>query len=133
MEPAPTNAFGIGILGCARIAKKNCRAAKSAACQITAVASRSKEKAQDFVNEVLGDERVAPSIFAGGDAYDQLLNSELNSVYIPLPTKLHEKYVDKALSAGKHVLLEKPVATSSTSYQEMLDAASRNGKLLMDG
>mmetsp|Transcript_19629 Transcript_19629/g.42041 ORF Transcript_19629/g.42041 Transcript_19629/m.42041 type:complete len:392 (+) Transcript_19629:94-1269(+) len=127
--------FSIGVLGCANIAKKNCRAAKSAACRIAAVASRSDEKARDFVNEVLGEQKSLPTIFAGGnDAYDRLLNSdELDSVYVPLPTMLHERYVTRALSCGKHVLLEKPVATSSTSYRDMLDAASRNGKFLMDG
>mmetsp|Transcript_26618 Transcript_26618/g.57225 ORF Transcript_26618/g.57225 Transcript_26618/m.57225 type:complete len:126 (+) Transcript_26618:90-467(+) len=102
METTP---FGIGILGCARIAKKNCRAVKSASCQITAVASRSKDKAQEFVSEMLGDQEPV-NIFAGEDAYDQLLNSELSSVYVPLPTMLHEQYVARALSSSKHVLLE---------------------------
>jgi len=146
--------FGIGILGCARIAKKNCRAVKklsSSSClQITAVASRSKEKAVDFVNEVVlralddgdgddGAQQQTPRIFAGENAYDQLLNSVtrttplINAVYIPLPTMLHERYVAKALRSGKHVLLEKPVAPSSKSYREMLHAASQNGKFLMDG
>ncbi|KAL7531638.1 hypothetical protein ACHAWF_003859 [Thalassiosira exigua] len=128
MEPATP--FGVGILGCARIAKKNCRAAKAASCEITALASRSKEKADGFVKKVLGGDD--PIIFAGGDAYDQMLDSDLRSVYIPLPTKLHEPYVARAL-ASKHVLLEKPVATSAGSYREMLRAASQNRKFLMDG
>lgn len=133
MEPTATAPlFGIGILGCACIAKKNCKAAKSASCQITAVASRSKEKAQDFVSEIMGDQD-SVNIFSGEDAYDKLLNSELSSVYIPLPTVLHEQYAARALSSSKHVLLEKPVAISSASYREMLDVAARNGKFLMDG
>ena len=131
MEP-----FGIGILGCARIAKKNCRAATAAECQITAISSRSEEKAQSFIGEVLGEQQAAPLIFAGDDAYNRLLqstSSNINAVYIPLPTKLHEQYVAKALSSNKHILLEKPVAESAERYQDMLAAASENGKLLMDG
>ena len=131
MEP-----FGFGILGCARIAKKNCRAATAAECQITAISSRSQEKAQGFIGEVLGEQQAAPLIFAGDDAYNRLLqstSSDINAVYIPLPTKLHEQYVAKALSSNKHVLLEKPVAVSADAYRDMLAAASQNGKLLMDG
>lgn len=150
MEPATP--FGVGILGCARIAKKNCRAAKAAGCRVTAVASRSEEKARDFVDEVLGDddddesEQRRPRIFAGGDdAYDELLLSSssnggggggglmMKCVYIPLPTKLHERFVPAALASRHHVLLEKPVAVSASSCRRMLDDASRNGRLLMDG
>lgn len=132
LSMATATPFGVGILGCARVAKKNCRAANSASCEVTAVASRCKEKAQNFVNEVLdGQETI--NIFSGGDAYDQLINSELRSVYIPLPSMLHEQYVAKALSSKKHVLLEKPVATSAESYRTMLEAASRSKKFLCDG
>lgn len=131
---AGAHCLRVGILGCARIARKNCRAAKAASCKVTAIASRGKEKAQDFVSEILGDGSPPVKIFSGAEAYNQLLDSDdANSVYIPLPTMLHEPYVSRALSSQKHVLLEKPVAASADSYREMLDAASRSGKFLMDG
>lgn len=138
MEPTPSSLFSIGILGCAQIAKKNVRAAhkSSQSCQVTAIASRSKQKADGFVSEVLGHDNNQQSIeiYAGDDAYNTLLqNSKVDSVYIPLPTTLHDRYVSNALSANKHVLLEKPVAVSTTSYREMLYAASQNNKFLMDG
>ena len=124
----------IGIMGCARIAKKNCCAATTASCQIAAIASRGEQKGQDFINEVLSDHQEAPLLFSGEDAYMKMLGSnDISSVYIPLPTKLHEQYVAKTLSSNKHVLLEKPVAVSAKSYSEMLQAASDNGKFLMDG
>lgn len=129
--------LNVGILGCARIAKKNCRAAQSSAsCRIAAVASRSEEKARGFVAEVLDDdEGDACRVVAGGeDAYDRLLlDTSLDAAYVPLPTALHERYATGALVRGKHVLLEKPVATSAASYRGMLDAASREGRFLMDG
>ena len=125
---------------CAQIAKKNVKAAhKSQSCQVIAIASRSKQKADDFVSEVLGDDddnnnQQSIEIYAGDDAYNTLLqNNKLNSVYIPLPTKLHDQYVANALSANKHVLLEKPVAVSTTSYRDMLITASHTNKFLMDG
>ncbi len=134
MEPTANQKFSVGILGCARVAKKNCRAIKaSSCCAVAAIASRSKEKADGFINEVLVDDQESFTTYSGEDAYNTLLDStNLDSVYIPLPTKLHEQYVAKALSS-KHVLLEKPVATSAASYRQMLDAASKSGKFLMDG
>ncbi|KAL9179366.1 hypothetical protein ACHAXT_008656 [Thalassiosira profunda] len=132
MEPPTATPLRVGILGCARIAKKNARAATFAGCKVSAVASRTQAKANDFVNDVLAPSQ-PPVVFAGDAAYDELLASGLcDAVYIPLPTKLHERYVAAAL-ASKHVLLEKPVATSAESYRAMLAAASKNGKLLLDG
>ena len=130
--------LAVGICGCARIAKKNASAVSSpfSSCRISAIASRTEEKATDFVYEVFGDEEQRPThIFSGVDAYDNLLESKqsCDAVYIPLPTKLHDAYVGTALRNKKHVLLEKPVAVSAQSYREMLSIASQEGKFLMDG
>jgi predicted dehydrogenase len=133
------NKLGVGIIGCARIAKKNCVAAASnpfASCRITAISSRSEDKARAFVNEVFtGIEQRPTQIFSGADAYDKLLKSKesCDAVYIPLPTKLHDAYVGSALRNKKHVLLEKPVAVSAQSYRDMLSIASQEGRFLMDG
>jgi predicted dehydrogenase len=127
----------IGILGAARIAKKNCRAAShpSTCCKIAAIASRSKEKGEDFVSELFGtNPSSAPAIYGGDSAYFNLIvDKSCDAVYIPLPTKLHKQYVIRALEIGKHVLLEKPVANSADEYRQMLLAASKSGKFLMDG
>ncbi|KAL7425880.1 hypothetical protein ACHAXM_000213 [Skeletonema potamos] len=138
MSDDSTNKLGVGIIGCARIAKKNCVAASNpfASCRVTAISSRSQDKARDFVDEVFsGIEHRPTQIFSGADAYDKLLESSesCDAVYIPLPTKLHENYVGSALRNKKHVLLEKPVAVSAQSYRDMLSIASKEGKFLMDG
>jgi len=95
MSDDSTNKLGVGIIGCARIAKKNCVAASNpfASCRVTAISSRSQDKARDFVDEVFtGIEHRPTQIFSGADAYDKLLesNESCDAVYIPLPTKLHE-------------------------------------------
>ena len=134
MAAEQASPFAIGILGCANIAKKNCRAAGAAACRVVAVASRRDDKARGFVREVLGDDD--PAIFAGGeDAYARLLEEDrtAEAVYVPLPTRLHERYVRRALASGRHVLLEKPTGRSGADYADMVKAAIESGKLLMDG
>jgi predicted dehydrogenase len=70
----------------------------------------------------------------GPEAYQELLsNTSVDAIYIPLPSALHKAWVTKALEAGKHVLLEKPVALKAEDFCEMMQVAFRCGKLLLDG
>ena len=54
-------------------------------------------------------------------------------MYIPLPTGVRKAWVLKAAAAGKHVLVEKPVACTLADAQDMTDACAAHGVLLMDG
>src|SRR5271157_4448006 len=47
--------------------------------------------------------------------------------------EMHHLITTKALKSGKHVLCEKPIATTLEDAQEMLDAAQKSGKILMIG
>ncbi len=151
----------IGILGAANIARKNVRAIQHPSnvqsCQLVAIASRSESKATAFlkdhvsanVNVNLGvahddDAGVADvteqavnvnvKLYTGKEAYNNLINADnVDALYIPLPTTFHHEYVIKALEAGKHVLVEKPVATSCKQYEEMISVAKKNDKYIMDG
>ncbi len=67
------------------------------------------------------------------DSYDALLDDPaVDAVYIPLPNHLHHSWTLKALSAGKHVLCEKPLACTAREAQEMADAAESADLLLME-
>jgi predicted dehydrogenase len=55
-------------------------------------------------------------------SYDELLaDDEIEAVYIPLPNHLHVSWSMKALQAGKHVLVEKPVGLNSGDARKLLD------------
>jgi predicted dehydrogenase len=58
---------------------------------------------------------------------------ELDAVSVCTWNSEHAPMTIAALNAGKHVLCEKPMATSAAAAQEMLETAEKNGKLLMIG
>jgi len=70
---------------------------------LSAIASRDVAKAR-----ALADRFGAPNAFG---SYEELLASDtVDGVYIPLPTSQHVEWAAKAAEAGKHVLVEKPLA-----------------------
>jgi predicted dehydrogenase len=68
----------------------------------------------------------------GYDGYDALLRgSDVDAAYIALPNHLHADYAVRAARAGKHVLVEKPLATSEEDALAMIAAAREAGVFLM--
>ena len=85
-------------------------------------------------------EEVARSTAAGwgvGKTYptlDQLLTNEpCDAVDICLPHDAHVECVEAACSAGKHVLLEKPIARTIQEADQIISSAARRGLTLMIG
>ena len=61
-----------------------------------------------------------------------LARPDIDLVYISLRNHLHEEWTMRALDAGKHVICEKPLATSLASAQRMLAAAESRSLLLYE-
>src|SRR6056297_3715694 len=122
-----------GFLSTAGIARKNWKAIKlSGNGTVAAVASRSHDKAQTFIDECEAEVPIG-SVAAVG-SYAELLNrDDVDAVYIPLPTGIRKEWVLAAAQAGKHVLCEKPVGIHSQDAQEMIDACEANSVQFMDG
>lgn len=71
---------------------------------------------------------------AGYASFDDMLaHPGLDAVYIATPTQLHAQQVVQAAQAGKHVLVEKPMAQSLASARAMVEAAQRAGVVLVVG
>ncbi|KAA5544291.1 Gfo/Idh/MocA family oxidoreductase [Roseiconus nitratireducens] len=123
-----------GILSTAQIARKNWKAiALSGNGIVGGVSSRSASRAEQFIDdcqrEVPFDDR--PQAFEGHQAL--LESDQIDAVYVPLPTGLRKPWVLAAAEAGKHVLIEKPIADNAADVREMIDACERNGVQFMDG
>lgn len=73
----------------------------------------------------------------GGRAYPDLgtlLDSaDVDAVYVASPTPLHREHVLAALAAGRHVVVEKPMAPSLAAAREMAAAAAAAGRVLLVG
>ena len=68
------------------------------------------------------------------DSLDEMLkNPELDVVDICLPPNQHAAATIAALNAGKHVFCEKPIALRPEEGVAMVEAAEKNGKMLMIG
>jgi predicted dehydrogenase len=68
----------------------------------------------------------------GYDAYETLLKSRaIDAIYLALPNSMHREYAVKALQAGIHVLLEKPMAVSVDECEAIRAAAEGSGAKLM--
>ncbi len=64
--------------------------------------------------------------------YDAIAeNKDIDAVYIALPNSMHAEYTMRAAKAGKHVLCEKPMATSVDDAKAMIGACKAAGKKLM--
>jgi predicted dehydrogenase len=123
-----------GVLSTAEIARKNWKAIRhSGNGIITAVASRDAERSRRFIAEcqVQAPFETAPQALGN---YEALIASpDVDALYIPLPTGLRKEWVIRAAQAGKHVICEKPCATSLAHLKEMQAACRAHHVQFMDG
>ncbi len=61
-----------------------------------------------------------------------LRNSRANIAYISLPNSLHFKWAKKALVAGYHVIIDKPLCNKLSETKELIRTAKNNNKLLSE-
>ncbi len=64
--------------------------------------------------------------------YDELLKKEdIELIIVCSPNNLHFEHAIKALEAGKHVIVEKPITPTSNQVLQLMDIAKQNGKKLL--
>ena len=108
-----------GIVGTGRMCNAFCRALQLLDnAEITAVCSRSQEKAQRFAEE-----------FGIEGVYDDVLSlaadEKVDIVYIGTPHTDHADSAMAAISCGKAVLCEKPVSINAKQAETVINAAKK--------
>lgn len=85
---------------------------------------RSKEEAQKMV-----DDHHFAGIYLD---YDELLKSDIDTVYVALPNFLHYSFSKKALEAGKNVICEKPFTSNYQEAQELVALAKEKQLIIVE-
>ncbi|KUH75822.1 oxidoreductase [Mycolicibacterium novocastrense] len=117
----------IGILGAARIAPLALinPAKDNPEVSVVAVAARDRDRAQSFAAE-----HGIPRVY---DSYDALIaDPGIDAIYNPLPNSLHGKWTRAAVTAGKHVLCEKPFTANAAEAREIADLANQSDRVVME-
>jgi len=115
-----------GIIGCGAIGKIHADAyAKLTGAEVTALAD-SNEAVLQAEGKRLGVKRLFTD-------YRELLKTDVNAVDVCTPNTTHCPISVDAFAAGKHVLLEKPMAMNSQEAQQIVDAAVKAKKVLQIG
>jgi predicted dehydrogenase len=96
-----------------------------ASARRTAVASRDLSRARAFADE-FGFDR------AHGDVDDLLRDAAVDIVYLGTPHSTHSALAIRALEAGKHVLVEKPLGVNAADVARVVDAARAADRFAME-
>ena len=120
--------INIGVLGCASIAERSVIPAilnLPDYFKLVAVGSRASEKSNRF-SKKFNCESV--------DSYGKLIKrSDIDALYIPLPTGLHDKWANKSIKTGKHVYVEKSISLNLSQTKRMISNSKKYNVGLMEG
>jgi predicted dehydrogenase len=110
----------VGIAGAGMVARIHADAARRAGSRIVGISASSPERGVQAAAE-LGAERAFPT------SQDLVTSEDVDVVHICTPNDSHVPLARAALLAGKHVICEKPLATSSAEARELTALAERLG------
>ena len=120
------NRINIGVLGCAAIARRSLiHAIKKLPEQfhLAGIASRDVAKAAEW----------AKDFDTHPFSYQSVLDEpSIHAIYIPLPNSMHAEWIDKALDKGKHVMVEKSLATNLADAEHLNNKARSNKLVLLE-
>lgn len=124
-SPERGGTTGWAVVGTGQISRSIVPDMIRAGYEIRAVYSRDETKARAFSAEFdIPDWTTSFN--------DLLLDPDVRSVYIATPIATHVELTARAIRAGKHVLVEKPIATSAQDADALFALAAEHGVFLME-
>ena len=115
----------IGIIGAGMIANIHADAARAVGTTVIAVYDSRNERATTFAEKHNCD--------VCGTVEELLQRTDVEGVVVAVPNDMHAPLAIQSLQAGKHVLLEKPMAMSLAQCDEIIQARDASGKVLQMG
>ncbi len=116
-----------GIIGCGGIARRRVLPARKDMRRTGFVA------VMDVDGSVAMDVAAETGLRACSEISGILEDPEIDAVYIATPVYLHHQQALQAAEAGKHVLLEKPLALNTEQAREIVECFEQRGLFLMEG
>jgi predicted dehydrogenase len=114
----------VGVIGCGYWGPNLIRNFSSCPLtEVAAVCDASTERLEG-VRRITGNVKLVTSL-------DEFLELPLQAVAIATPVSAHHALAKRCLEAGRHVLVEKPLAATSREAQELVDIAERSRRVLM--
>ncbi len=119
---------GYAVIGCGRIARSHLSAVNQLTdyVDLMATVDVQEDRAKDY-SEEYGAEKYYTSV------EDALKDDAIEAVDLCLPPSEHCPVAVQAMNAERHVLVEKPMCLTVVEADEMIEAADRNGVILMCG
>jgi predicted dehydrogenase len=118
--------LGVAVIGCGFLGQPHAKAvARARNCRLVAVVDAVPGKAQSL------KERFGAEV-AYTHEDEALAREDVDWVIVVTPNDSHKDLTIKALEAGKHVMVQKPMATTLADCDAMITASKRSGKKLMN-
>ena len=124
--------LGVALLGLGKYSEKQLAPAllETTMCKLKGIITGSKEKARQWKEKYNIDEA---SIY-DYENFDSIINNkQIQIVYVVTPNATHRDFVVRAAQAGKHVICEKPMATTVEDCDAMIEACRKNNVMLSIG
>jgi predicted dehydrogenase len=120
----------IGLVGCGGRGKGAVRDAMTAGKDVELVAmgdafADNTEAAYNELSQAMGDRVKVPQErrFSGFDAYKSVIESDCDMVILATPPGFRPQHFAAAVNAGKHVFMEKPVATDAPGIRQVMESS----------
>jgi glucose-fructose oxidoreductase len=116
--------LGVAMLGLGNYATNQLAPAllETKLCQLTAVVTGHPEKGQKWANQY----NLKKENIYSYENFDRIANNrDVDIVYVVTPPALHPEFTIRAAKTGKHVISEKPMATSVADCDRMIDTCKR--------
>jgi predicted dehydrogenase len=128
----PERKLGVALVGLGKYSTGQLAPAlqQTKLCRLAGIVTGSPAKAAKWKEQY----QLADKDIYNYKTFDHIIdNPDIDIVYVVTPNALHAEFAVRAAQAGKHVMCEKPMATSVADCQRMLAASKKAGKKLSIG